>query len=186
MATKSNHYIDKQMFTDAVIAHNEAVKTAIEQGKEPPVIPRYVGECFMLLANKFSLGPKYARYSYREDMVASAVEVCCRKIGNFDPAITQNAFAYFTQVCTWEFWSFLGGEYTEAYVKARAYYNMVDQHGDAFTEAIADASSSDHDVQFDFIPFFDVEAFEAKDAEKRKRLKKAKVVGGLDLDMGGE
>lgn len=62
-----------------------------------------LGKAFMLLAQKVSWGPRYRGYSYREDLVSTAILTLCRNWRVFDPEKGSNPFAYFTTAVTRSF-----------------------------------------------------------------------------------
>ena len=64
-----------------------------------PRVPEFIGKCMYLIATNLSNSPNFARYSYKEDMIADGYEDCIRHVRRFDPEITNNPFAYFTQTC---------------------------------------------------------------------------------------
>jgi hypothetical protein len=112
-------------------------------------------------------------YSYREEFVSEGVIACCSKILNFDENITTNAFGYFTRICFYSFVEVIEVEHKESYVKAKSYLNVIDEYGDAFEKSDLEG---EHDIENEFIPYFDVDDFERKQEDRRQRSKKKKVV----------
>lgn len=115
---QNNHYVSNKEFSAAVIAYVEELNKAEAEGKELPIVPNYIADCFMRIAEGLSHKPSIIRYPFREEMVMDAVENCLRAIKNFDlekakaPGKTitgrektgkVNAFSYFTQVSWWAF-----------------------------------------------------------------------------------
>jgi len=73
-----------------------------------PIVPDYIAECFLKIAEGLSHKSNFIRYTYREEMVMDAVENCLRAIENYNiEAATRtgkpNAFAYFTQISWYAF-----------------------------------------------------------------------------------
>jgi hypothetical protein len=134
-----------------------------------------------MIARKLANRPNFFNYTYKEEMISEALITCCSKICNFNPEITQNAFAYFTQLCWYDFISYIVYEKKEAYVKAKSFYNAIEEYGNVFK-----FEDEDHDISNDFIPYFDIEDFEKKDREKREKVKRKQEVGPLDDLMEGE
>ena len=48
-------------------------------------MPRYIGKCFLDIAEHLSMRPNFSNYMYREDMVMDAVENCVLYWHRFDP-----------------------------------------------------------------------------------------------------
>jgi len=91
------HYVDNKKFYDLLIERKASVKAAIDAGKEPPVISRAIAEKIMKICERLSYSPNFIRYSYRDEMVADAIENCIRYLDKFDPEKSNNPFSYFTQ-----------------------------------------------------------------------------------------
>ena len=83
---------------------------AKENGEPKPLIPRYIGKCFLDIAEHLSMRPNFSNYIYRQDMVMDAVENCVVYCHNFDPEKSKNPFSYFTQVCWYAFIRRIGKE----------------------------------------------------------------------------
>jgi DNA-directed RNA polymerase specialized sigma24 family protein len=97
------HYVDNQMFLEAMIAYRKSIREAEESGSEKPIIPNYIGECIMKIATKLSYSPNFINYSYRDDMILDGIENCIRYIDNFDAEKSSNPFSYFTQIIYYAF-----------------------------------------------------------------------------------
>ena len=101
--TKSEHYVNNKEFLAALIKYREDVEIAKLRDKPKPVIPRYIGECFLKIANHLSFKPNFVNYMFKEDMISDGIENCVQYIHNFDPAKSKNPFAYFTQIIHYAF-----------------------------------------------------------------------------------
>lgn len=102
---KNLHYVNNNDFSNAVCDYVEKVQNAKKKKQKVPIVPDYVAESFLKIAEGLSHKSNFVRYTYREEMVMDAVENCLRAIENYDiEAATRtgkaNAFAYFTQI-TW-------------------------------------------------------------------------------------
>lgn len=106
MNKKENvHYVNNSDFSSAVVEYVKEASAAKKSKKQIPVIPNYIAECFLRIAEGLSHKSNFIRYTYREEMVMDAVENCLKAIHNYnlDTATRTgkpNAFAYFTQI-TW-------------------------------------------------------------------------------------
>ena len=101
--SRSEHYVNNKEFLHALIAYRENVEIAKLQDKPKPVIPRYIGECFLKIANHLSFKPNFVNYMFKEDMISDGIENCVQYIHNFNPEKSQNPFAYFTQIIHYAF-----------------------------------------------------------------------------------
>ena len=100
---RSEHYVNNKEFLAALIKYREDKEIALAKGLPKPPIPRYIGECFLKIANHLSFKPNFVNYMFREDMISDGIENCVQYIHNFDPEKSKNPFAYFTQVIHFAF-----------------------------------------------------------------------------------
>ncbi len=100
---RSDHYVNNKDFLAALIKYREDVEIASLQDKPKPVIPRYIGECFLKIANHLSFKPNFVNYMFKDDMICDGIENCVQYIHNFNPKKSENPFAYFTQIIYYAF-----------------------------------------------------------------------------------
>lgn len=109
MAKKQNiHYVNNKDFSQAVVDYCQKLTEAKNNKEQLPVVPDYIAQCFLKIAEGLSHKSNFIRYTYREEMVMDAVENCLKAIENYDiDAATRsgnpNAFAYFTQISWYAF-----------------------------------------------------------------------------------
>jgi len=106
--TTKPHYVNNKEFSLAVVEYVKQVNEAKEKNEPIPIVPNYVAQCFLKIAEGLSHKSNFIRYTYREEMVMDAVENCLKAITNYniDAATrtgTPNAFSYFTQICYYAF-----------------------------------------------------------------------------------
>jgi len=100
---KSIHYVNNADFSQAVVEYVKKVQEAKKNEQQLPIVPDYIAQCFLRIAEGLSHKSNFIRYTYREEMVMDAVENCLKAIENYNlEAATRtgkpNAFAYFTQI----------------------------------------------------------------------------------------
>ena len=106
MATRrkrSEHYVNNKEFLAALEVYIAQVNRAKLNDTEPPQIPRYIGECFLKIANHLSYKPNFVNYMFKDDMICDGIENCVRYIHNFNPEKSKYPFAYFTQIIYYAF-----------------------------------------------------------------------------------
>jgi len=123
--TKRGHYINNSDFCKALVDYKESVRLAQIEKRPKPIVPNYIGECFIKIAEGLSHKPNFINYTYREEMVADGIENCIMYFENFDPAKSSNAFAYFTQIIYFAFLRRIQKEKKQMYVK----YKSTEQFG---------------------------------------------------------
>lgn len=104
----SIHYVNNKEFSQAVVDYCTDVASAKQSEQQIPIVPNYIAECFLKIAEGLSHKSNFIRYTYREEMVMDAVENCLKAIENYNiEAATRsgnpNAFAYFTQISWYAF-----------------------------------------------------------------------------------
>ncbi len=97
---KSEHYVNNKEFLEALIIYKKKLKDAQENGLQKPIIPRYIGECFLKIATHLSFKPNFVNYIFKDDMISDGIENCVQYVHNFDPEKSDNPFAYFTAAVT--------------------------------------------------------------------------------------
>ena len=100
---RSEHYVNNKEFLYAIVQYKADIKEAEAKGESKPVIPRYLGECFMKIARHLSYKPNFVNYMFKEDMISDGIENCVQYINNFNPEKSSNPFAYFTQIIHYAF-----------------------------------------------------------------------------------
>lgn len=166
---KKNHYVNNKQLLATMVEYRNAVQEAEKAGTDKPLVPNYVGEALLLIANRLSRKPNFANYSYREEMISDGIENCINYIDNFDPAKSQNPFAYFTQIIYYAFLRRIQKEKKQLYIKHKALEDgylmdmLQDQGDDSPLKASVDNQS---DYMIDF-----VETFESN-IEKRKQARR--------------
>lgn len=118
------HYVNNADFLAALIEYKLKCKEAEDQGLEKPVIPNYVGDCILKIANHLAYKPNFINYSYRDDMVLDGIENCIQYLHNFNPDKSSNPFAYFTQIIYYAFLRRITKEKKQSYIKGMMIQNM--------------------------------------------------------------
>ena len=116
---KSEHYVNNKEFLAAMVEYKKLVDKAKKDGKNNPRVPDYVGECFLKIANHLSYRPNFINYTYRDDMISDGIENCLQYLNNFNPATSNNPFAYFTQIIYYAFIRRIQKEKKQTTIKQR-------------------------------------------------------------------
>ena len=115
-----NHYINNKDFLKEMTKYRQAIRKAKRNGEPKPQIPRYVAECFMKIAENLSHKPNFLSYTFRDEMVADAIENCVMYVDNFDPGKSSNPFAYFTQIVYYAFLRRIQKKKKQLYIKYKS------------------------------------------------------------------
>lgn len=163
MAKATRHYVNNKTLYEEMIRYKEKVRLAKENNKQAPQIPNYVGECFLLICNKLSTKPNFMNYSYRDEMIADAIENCVIAAHSFDPDKSSNPFAYFTQIAWNAFIRRIAKEKKQAYIKHKNFEhsNLLDD----LLEETRSTGKSTHNEYSDEI----IKSFETKLTIKKNK-----------------
>lgn len=167
---KKAHYVDRKEFYDNLVKHFENCKKAEENGEKEPVLPNYIAEAFMKIAEGLSHQSYYIGYSFREDMVADAVENCLRYYRNFDTDKYDNPFAYFTQISKYAFYRRIAKEKKELYRKYKLaqFQGILDEQNQFDPETGGSVQFELYDNLSEFIKNYE-DAKTRKNAEKKAK-----------------
>ena len=136
---RSEHYVNNKEFLAALIRYQEDIEIARLQDKPNPVIPRYIGECFLKIANHLSFKPNFVNYMFKEDMISDGIENCVQYIHNFNPEKSRNPFAYFTQIIHYAFLRRIQREKRQLEIKNK----IIEKSG--YNEVFDDSNKIDGD-----------------------------------------
>lgn len=167
---KAKHYVNNADFLQALIEYKESCEKAKKENKEEPIVPNYIGECFLKIAEHLSRKPNFISYSFREEMICDGIENCIMYFRNFDPTKSNNPFAYFTQIIYFAFLRRIQKEKKQLYVK----YKATEQFG-VLDEAEMFEDSEGNMKQF--VLYDNISEFIQTFEEKKKAKKKAKAKG---------
>lgn len=106
MADKPVHYVSNAKLTKAM---TEWIRS-FEPDKPRPPMPKYVGECIMMIVERFGRKYQFSSYSYLDEMKSEAIMTCVKYAHNFNPDKSQNAFAYVTQIVSNSFIAIINNE----------------------------------------------------------------------------
>lgn len=174
------HYVNNADFLKAISEYKTKVKEAEEQGLPKPIVSNYIGECILKIANHLSYKPNFINYSYRDDMILDGIENCIQYIDNFDPAKSNNPFAYFTQIIYYAFLRRIAKEKKQAYIKGKL---IQDMPFEAFELQEQDETGEFHNAYLEFMQ--NNHTFDDSFIERKKEKKKKKQVS-LDNFIGEE
>ena len=82
----------------AIHVKNSDLREEIIRCKETDILSREAIDMLTLMAKKFSTKLNYVYVEDREDCIAFAVMDCYMYWRGYNPDVSQNAFAYFTQM----------------------------------------------------------------------------------------
>jgi hypothetical protein len=168
--SKTKHYVNNPDFLQALIEYKQACDIAKKENREEPIVPNYIGECFLKIAEHLSRKPNFISYSFREEMICDGIENCIMCFRNFDPTKSTNPFAYFTQIIYFAFLRRIQKEKKQLYVK----YKATEQFG-ILDEAELFEDSEGNVKQF--VLYDNISEFIQTFEEKKKAKKKTKAKG---------
>ena len=183
---QSIHYVNNAQFSQAVVDYVKTVQEAKKNEQQLPIVPDYIAQCFLRIAEGLSHKSNFIRYTYREEMVMDAVENCLKAIENYNlEAATRtgkpNAFAYFTQITWYAFLRRIAKEKKQQDIKLKyltksGIENFVaNEHGDDISQQVVGAFVDTLRDRIEKVRSVDSEVkdFAREEKQKRKRGVKA-------------
>ena len=114
------HYVDNKRFYAEMLRYRDNREAALKEGKTPPRVPNYIGDCIMRIAYKLSNKPNFINYPFKEEMIGDGIENCIMYVNNFNPDKSTNPFAYFTQIIYYAYLRRIEKEKKALYTKYKA------------------------------------------------------------------
>ena len=178
---KKEHYVNNKEFLAAMTEYRKLCTEAEESGEDKPPVSNYIGECFLKIANHLSYRPNFINYTFRDDMISDGIENCLQYLKNFNPAKSNNPFAYFTQIIYYAFIRRIQKEKKQITIKQR----MIQE---ANYDDMALQPGEDRDFKNQFTEFLQKNVLQKEDEPVKKDKKKKKTIrkrkGKLDYFMG--
>ena len=176
----SIHYVNNADFSQAVVEYVQTVQEAKKNSQQLPIVPDYIAQCFLRIAEGLSHKSNFIRYTYREEMVMDAVENCLKAIENYDIAAATrtgkpNAFAYFTQITWYAFLRRIAKEKKQQdvklkYLTASGIENFIDNElGDEMSAQVVGAFVDTLRDRINKVRHTDAEVKELVKEEKKQR-----------------
>ena len=176
----SIHYVNNADFSQAVVDYVTTVQEAKKNDQPLPIVPDYIAQCFLRIAEGLSHKSNFIRYTYREEMVMDAVENCLKAVENYDIAAATrtgkpNAFAYFTQITWYAFLRRIAKEKKQQDIKLKyltqsGIENFIDNElGDEQSAQVVGAFVDTLRDRIEKVKHVDTEVKELVKEEKRKK-----------------
>ena len=125
MARKSKYYVlNKDLIPEIIkfkktCKYDENEKYIMGSGK----ISQELGKMIWLIANGMSKKSNFYGYTWREDMVGSAILTVCKYLHNFNLEKSQNPFAYISTITTRAFLQYIA--YSKKHGKIKLGINFL-------------------------------------------------------------
>jgi hypothetical protein len=178
---KPNHYVDNAKFLADIVEYKKKVAYAAENGLEKPRVSEYIGKCIWLITENLARKPRFMNYSFIDEMKSDAIENCFLYFDNFNPAISQNPFAYFTQIIYYAFHRRISKEEKNRYIIYKKFQESVLDTPDASLMVDGDDNHLISSTMYDNLNVF-IRNFETR--EQAKKLKRKLKKEGLEKFVG--
>lgn len=175
---KLSHYINNKTLLQEIILYKEELEKFKEgKIKVKPQVSNYIGSCILAIAERLSSKPNFYGYSFREEMLGDGIENCMMYLNNFDPKISENPFAYFTQIIWFAFLRRIQKEKKQAYIRMKMFQNM-DKYGviKDYIETTGELEGKNDNIYAEYFKLseLDVNYFDNKSQKKKGKKPKSK------------
>ncbi len=129
-----------------------------------------LGDMLILLCKRYNQIPRFAKYTYTDDMQGFALMTICRVWKSFDATKSQNPFAYFTQCIHHAYFQFNNQERKQRDIKdeirinngLNASYNYADRVGGGHEDHDASGDIDYMDIHDSIDPYAEEDGTEGK------------------------
>jgi hypothetical protein len=180
---KKNHYVDNVKFPEDIVDYKKRCAEAKAKGREKPRVSEYCGKCIWLITENLARKPRFMNYSFIDEMKSDALENCFLYFDNFNPEISQNPFAYFTQIIYYAFHRRISKEEKNRYIMYKKFQESVLDTPDASLMVDGDDNHLISSTMYDNLNEF-IKNFEAREKAKKEKRKLAKE--GLEKFVGDD
>jgi hypothetical protein len=170
---KANHYVDNVKFLEDIVEYKKKVAHAAEHGLEKPRVSEYTGKCIWLITENLARKPRFMNYSFIDEMKSDAIENCFLYFDNFNPEISQNPFAYFTQIIYYAFHRRISKEEKNRYIIYKKFQESVLDTADASLMVDGEDNHLISSTMYDNLNEF-IKNFETREKAKKEKKKLAK------------
>ena len=87
---------------------------------DPEMLPEpseYMVKAFVEIPTRYARAPKFNGYTYKDDLISAATLAILKYYWKFDPNVSQNPFAFLTQIAYFTFIAEIAKERKESYIK---------------------------------------------------------------------
>ena len=131
------HYVTNKDFYAALVERKEKLKENPDYR-----VSNYIGECLLKISTNLAHKHNFNGYTYKDEMIADAIESCLCAVDKFDTEKYQNPFAYFTQCAFFAFVQRINKEKKQQAIKGKILFELSD-------DELYESLSSDDDVGID-------------------------------------
>lgn len=191
--TSDKFYVNNKELYEELVKYKAKAKENEKEGKDKPPISNYLGECFLKIATEFSNYYRFRNYSYKDELIADAVENCLMYFDRFDPEKTNNPFTYFTTIVYYAMMRRVNKENKQQYLKykmlekSNVLENLTSEDIDSFSEEVRKNvlnGSGIYDNMSQFIENYETWVNEKKAKNKEKRdLQKIELEKELEKEL---
>jgi hypothetical protein len=112
-------YINGKEFYEELKIYHAKYLESVTQGEDKPLLSDKIAFAIIQISTRLMNSYNFVNYTYRDEMISDAILKCLDKVHRFDPAISENAFAFFTQISWHAAITRIKVEQKESSVKAR-------------------------------------------------------------------
>lgn len=163
-------YVSNKDLFNAIVEYRNELFALRKKDPEARLTPSdYIVNTIMLICQRRLNSFNFSTYTFRDEMLSDAYVDCFRDISKFDPAKSQNPFAYFTSAANNAFKNRIKNEKAYLYTKYRVVDSLISS--DENEENIVQQYGSDYtnDQKNEYMHKFEKSQ---ADAKERGRLKK--------------
>ena len=169
-------YVNNKEMLSAIIEYKKSINRAKRLKEPKPKIPDSIALQLYLIAEQLSHKHNFRNYTFKDEMIASAIENTIMYFDNYDPKKSKYPFTYFTKIIYYAFIRRIQLEKKQLYIK----YKATQQAG-----ILHDAEHRDEDNPGEQFELYDnINEFVNKYEEAQRKSKEKKNNNLIPKDKG--
>lgn len=172
------NYVDNKKLYSEILKFQINRNKMIEEGKDPPQMSNYIGQCINLICENFANHWKFRKYSnsWKEEFIDDAKVDCVKAIYVFDPDQYNNPHAYLTMTALNSFRNRINIEKKQNYIKHKNFI-YLELDNTKVESSISVSLSSTNEYANKVIEDFEDSVKKRKEKIDTSKKNKEKVVG---------
>lgn len=144
---QKHQYVNGKAFFAMLKAYHESYLESVRLEKEKPHVSNEIAAAIIQICTRLSNSYNFIGYSYKDEMIADAIYKCLDKIHRFDPAISENPFAFCTQIAFNAFINRIKIEQKQTSIRAKLINEKIT------SEFVEQSLENDTDAKNEFVGF---------------------------------
>lgn len=172
------NYVDNKKLYSEILKFQINRNKRLEEGKEPPQMPDYIGKCIILICENFANSWRFRTYSnaWKEEFIDDAKVDCVKAVYIFNPDQYKNPHAYLTMTALNSFRNRINIEKKQNYIKHKNFIHL-ELDNTQVESSVSVSLSSTNEYANKVIEDFEESVKKRKEKLEQSKDKPSKIIG---------